>query len=284
MKITILGSGGAVTTPRTSCSCAMCEEARIKGAPYSRTGPSVYVHGPELLIDTPEEIKAQLNREGIRYVKNCTYSHWHPDHVLGRRVWEMNLDFVNWPPRNLAASKIFLAEQVAKDFRERLGSYENFEYFAKLGAVEIVELSDGESFESDGYSVLPFRLSERYVYGFIIEGHGKRALVIMDELFGWEPDPSIGSFDLVVMPTGICEFHPISGVRQVTENHPVFQSEATYQQTLAVCRKLKATRIVLSHVEEPDNLSFGVGEELDRAFAAQGLPITLAYDGLSVEI
>ena len=65
MKVEILGSGGAVSTPRPACSCRVCAEARREGIPYSRGGPSLFVHGPDVLVDTPEDIKAQLNRSRI---------------------------------------------------------------------------------------------------------------------------------------------------------------------------------------------------------------------------
>ena len=100
MRIEFLGTGGASTTPRPLCDCRVCVEARTKGVPYSRSGPSVFVHGPDLLIDTPEEIKSQLNRSQVRRVAAVTYSHWHPDHTAGRRVLEeMNIDWRAWPGR-----------------------------------------------------------------------------------------------------------------------------------------------------------------------------------------
>src|SRR5207253_5137771 len=98
MRIEILGSGGAIPTPRAGCSCAVCVEARAKGVPYARTGPSVFVHDLALLIDTPEESNLQLNRAGITRVAAALYSHWHPDHTAGRRIFEtLNLDFRAWP-------------------------------------------------------------------------------------------------------------------------------------------------------------------------------------------
>ncbi len=101
MQIEILGSGGAITTPRPGCDCPVCIEARVKGVPYSRSGPSLFVHGPDVLIDTPEESKDQINRSRITRINACFYSHWHPDHVMGRRVWEtMNADLRNWPPHD----------------------------------------------------------------------------------------------------------------------------------------------------------------------------------------
>jgi phosphoribosyl 1,2-cyclic phosphate phosphodiesterase len=101
MRIEFLGTGGAYTTPRPGCFCRVCAEARVKGLPYSRTGPSLFVHGPNILIDTPEESKEQLNRARITDIAGCFYSHWHPDHVMGRRVWETrNIDARKWPPHH----------------------------------------------------------------------------------------------------------------------------------------------------------------------------------------
>lgn len=88
MKVEFLGTGGAISTPRPLCSCRVCVEARKLGVPYSRGGPSVFVHGPDVLIDTPEEARDELNRSRVTNVNACLYSHWHPDHVMGRRVFE----------------------------------------------------------------------------------------------------------------------------------------------------------------------------------------------------
>lgn len=101
MRIEILGSGSAITTPRPGCHCRVCSEARVRGIPYSRSGPSLFVHGPDVLIDTPEESKDQLNRSNISNLNACFFSHWHPDHVMGRRVWEtQNADWRHWPRHN----------------------------------------------------------------------------------------------------------------------------------------------------------------------------------------
>ena len=62
MELTILGSGGCTVIPRPLCGCAVCEEARKRGVPYARTGPSLFIHDIHLLIDCPAEISDQLNR------------------------------------------------------------------------------------------------------------------------------------------------------------------------------------------------------------------------------
>src|SRR5215216_4905068 len=119
MQVEVLGSGGAVTTPRPHCSCAVCVEARMKGIPYERTGPSVFVHGPDVLIDTPEESKLQLDRSRITRINAALYSHWHPDHTAGRRVWETrNYDFRGWPreAKSVECTTVYLPERVGADF------------------------------------------------------------------------------------------------------------------------------------------------------------------------
>ena len=202
MRIEILGSAGAVGTPRPGCGSRVCGEAREKGVPYSRTGPSTFVHGPGVLFDTPEESKHQLNRSGVHEVSAAFYSHWHPDHVMGRRVWEeLNYDWRSYPP-SPRSTPVYLPEQVAQDFRERLGTWEHLSFLARIGVVELIELSDGEPVAIGTTTIVPFRLAEDYVYAFVLEDDGRRALVAPDELNGWMPPPELGRFDLAVLPMG----------------------------------------------------------------------------------
>jgi len=89
-------------------------EARAKGPPYARAGPSYFLHGPNVLFDTPEESNLQLNRAGIGELAGCFYSHFHPDHTMGRRVFETrNVDWRGWPPKakRQATTAVYLPEQ-----------------------------------------------------------------------------------------------------------------------------------------------------------------------------
>jgi len=44
--------------PKPLCQCRICRQARDKGVPYARAGPSSFLHDINLLIDTPAEIGA----------------------------------------------------------------------------------------------------------------------------------------------------------------------------------------------------------------------------------
>lgn len=282
MKIEFLGSGGAITTPQPCCDCNVCTEAREKGVPYSRTGPSVFVHGPDLLIDTPEESKRQLNRAGLPHVPACVYSHWHPDHVLGRRVWEMNKDWRGWPPQD-RSSDIYLPQQVAEDFHTHLGSWEQFEYMASHHMVRLIVLADGDTFSLNGVNVRPFRVAEDYVYAFLLADAETRVLIAPDELIGWTPPDFVCGVDLAVIPMGIPEFDPFTGDRLVSAEHPVLQMEATLDETLGIVRALDAKRVIMTHIEEPFGMNYDYLVRLGEKLRGEGYPIEFAYDTMTVE-
>ena len=282
MKVEILGSAGACVTPRALCSCHVCVEARAKGPPYARTGPSVFVHGPDLLFDTPEESNLQLNRAGIERVSACFYSHWHPDHTMGRRVFEtIGADWVGWPPeqKQPRTTRVYLPQQVARDFREQRGIWDHFAYLGSQAWVEVVELADGEVVDLGGYTVEPRRLAEDYVYCFLVEGDGKRVLLAPDELNGWTPPRDLCGVDLAVLPIGLCEHHPLTGERRIDPEHEALELETTFVETLEIVRRLEAKRVVLSHIEEIDGLSHDEWLEVGRRHGFE-----VAYDGLLLEV
>src|SRR5436305_5854915 len=171
---------------------------------------------------------------------------------MGRRVWETrNLDWRSWPPRH-EKTTIYLPQQVAADFKTTLGSWDHLAFLAGIGVVELVELPDGQSIALGGVVIRPFRLAEQYVYAFLFEGDGQRVLIAPDELHGWEPSDDLRGLDLAVLPMGLADRHPLTGQRQIPAEHPVLRSEATFEQTLEIVRKLGARRVLMTHVEAPD--------------------------------
>jgi phosphoribosyl 1,2-cyclic phosphate phosphodiesterase len=278
LKVEILGSGGAVTIPRPGCSCRVCVEARERGVPYVRTGPSVFVHGPDVLIDTPEESKHQLNRSGIASIAGGLYSHWHPDHTAGRRVWESrNFDFRSWP-RRYETTPVYVPERVWDDFEANYGLADQFRFMERQGTVRIVLVPAGEPFQMGEFTLTAVPLDAENAHAFLFEGGGRRVLIAMDETHAWLP-PDLGPLDLAVLPLGVFEHHPYSGERLIPEEFckpPV--RKARYEYELELVRALAPRRAILSHVEEMDRLSH---DELVRLGAADGWEP--AFDGLVVE-
>ena len=282
--IEILGSGGAVRTPRPGCTCERCTQARRLGLPWARCGPSVFVHGPDVLIDTPEEICIQLDRSRVRNIAAGLYSHWHPDHTNGRRVWETrNADFLHWPPQSIC-TPIYLPPRVAADFA-KMDILAAFHYMQKMGYVEVRVMD--QPFELNGWRVSALPLHESYVYAYLFEeiDGARRVLVAMDELFGWSPPAELAGVDLAVLPKGLSEFHPFSGQRLIPIDHPVLASEATDVQTLAMVEQLRPKKLIFMHIEEPEVLTPPELDRLAHDLAVQrGWDVTFAYDTLVVEL
>ena len=279
MKVEILGSGGAVTIPRPGCSCRVCVEARAEGVPYARSGPSVFVHGPDVLIDTPEESKLQLNRSQVGRVAAGLYSHWHPDHTAGRRVWESrNFEFRSWPPR-YETTPVYIPERVWADFEANYGLAEQFLFLERQGTVALRRIGEAETLALGEFTITPVPLEAENAFAFLFEGEGKRVLIAMDETHGWTP-PKLGRLDLAVLPIGVFEHHPFTGERMIPEEFckpPVRKTR--YGQALAQVRALEPRRAVLSHIEEMDRVSH---DELVRLGAADGWEP--AWDGLVIEV
>lgn len=283
MQLEFLGSGGAITIPRPGCHCRVCTQARARGIPYSRGGPSLFVHGPDVLIDTPEEIKDQLNRSRVGHINGCLYSHWHPDHVMGRRVWEaLNWDMRGWPPQNRQTT-IYLPQQVGQDFRRRLGTWEHLTFLERQGLVRLVELTDGESVDLGDTRIEPFRLAEDYVYAFVFHDDGRRVLIAPDELHGWVPPDSLRGVELAVLPMGVVELDPLTGERRIAREHPILGMEATFAQTLDIVRALAARRVILTHIEEMDGLTHDDLRQVQANLQRDGLNVEFAFDTLLVD-
>jgi phosphoribosyl 1,2-cyclic phosphate phosphodiesterase len=287
VRVEILGSGGAATIPRPGCRCRVCVEAREKGGRYARTGPSAFVHGPNIVFDTPEESKLQLERAGIDEIAACFYSHWHPDHTMGRRVWETrNGDFRTWPreAKQPKVTDVYLPQQVAADFRVWLGGMAHLEFMEQRGWIRVHELSDGDVVEIGGVTVRPFRLHEDYVYAFELSDGERRLLLAMDELHGWTPPDDVKGCDLAVLPMGICEHDVFTGERLVHAEHPVLRYEATFAETLGIVDRLEARRVVLSHVEEFDCISYGELLLVEERLQREGVDVQFAWDGMTVDV
>ena len=284
ISIEILGSGGAVRTPRPGCQCERCTSARTTGIPWARMGPSVFVHGPNVLIDTPEDSCTQVDRAGITTIAAGLYSHWHPDHTAGRRMWETrNGDFLHWPSRP-TTTPIYVPPNAARDFRER-GIWESFEFKQKMGYVTVQELSG--PLELGGWRITAHSVAEDYVYAFLFEEMDglRRVLICMDELHGWMPPEHLRHVDLVVLPKGLFDMHPFTGERIIPADHPVLRSEATYVQTLEMVRTLAARKVIFMHLEEPEPFTPPEYAALAAHLRAQeGWDVTFAWDTLVVEL
>ena len=234
-----------------------------------------------ILFDTPEDIGESLNRAGIDAVSTCFYSHWHPDHVMGRRVFEQ----MNWNLRGGASrcTDVYVPERVRQDMKKFLGTWAHLDYMESLDIVKLHVIPAGESVGIGGFTITPLPLAEDYVFAYLIEKDGTRIWIAMDELVGWQPDASVAGLDLAVLPSGVCEFHPLTGERNIPADEPVLQTEMRFERTLECVREMAPDQAVFIHLDEPDGVTYDDGLLLSARYQADGLPITFGWDGLIVD-
>lgn len=284
MKIEILGSGGAAGIPRPGHDDAINKQAREKGIPYARMGPSIFIHDIDLIIDTPEEIKIMLNRAGIGLVAHCLYSHWHPDHTLGYRFFEsMNFDLWQYPAQH-RTSQVYLPQQVAVDAQVYLGLWGSLQYLQRMKLINVNVLADDDVLQIDNIRIRPFRVAEDYVYAFELTQNATRVVIAPDELFGWQPPKEIGGVDVLICPMGLPKTNPLTGAQIMPDNHPVLRHEATYQQTLEMVAAIDAKRTILTHIEPLPDLGYDELLQLQAQHQKAGRNIEFAYDHMMIEV
>jgi len=287
MTLEILGSGGAVAVPRAFCSCRVCTQARANPRPpYVRNGPSLYIHDLELLIDTPEEIRVQLNRSGIMSVKTVLYTHWHPDHTAGIRLFESNYSVASLldpdvPPRS---TRVVLPDRVERTFARYHALGEKLAYMEQFGLVQVTAVQEDTGFRLDGWEITPVSLAEDIAVGYLFDG-AKRVFVCMDEAHAFEP-ADMNPLDLAILQCGFFLRHPLTDEPLIAPDHPVIHREATFEDTLQLARKLDAQRVVFLHLNHGLGLTPEEFDEIARRLAEDPSlpPVTFAYDTMKIQI
>ncbi|WML67012.1 MAG: Coenzyme PQQ synthesis protein B [Methanoregula sp. SKADARSKE-2] len=83
MKITLLGTGDAIGTPRIGCSCPQCSRAKETGMMRLRTSLLLENEGRYILIDSSPDLRQQLLLHGSPHIDAVIWTHGHYDHFIG---------------------------------------------------------------------------------------------------------------------------------------------------------------------------------------------------------
>ncbi|MDD1699274.1 MAG: MBL fold metallo-hydrolase [Methanoregula sp.] len=83
MKITLLGTGDAIGTPKVACSCPQCIYAKKTGAMRLRTSLLVENEGRHILIDSSPDLRQQLLLHDSPHIDAVIWTHGHYDHFIG---------------------------------------------------------------------------------------------------------------------------------------------------------------------------------------------------------
>ena len=86
MKVTLLGTGDAIGTPKIGCKCPACMDA-LRGGRSRRMRFSVLLESDEedgrVLVDTSPDLRWQLLKKDISSVDGVIWTHAHYDHYAG---------------------------------------------------------------------------------------------------------------------------------------------------------------------------------------------------------
>lgn len=274
MKLTLLGSGGVSPTPRIGCFCKICEEARLKGSPYARTGPALFINSANLLFDAPEEIRQQLNREKIDKVEHLILTHWHPDHTLGIRFLEQ----LNW---NFSESKpyfdpipVYISEEQFNLFKKlSCGSF--LDFYEKKEIIKIEKIIEKQSIILPGIKITPYPIMATKGFYFLIESGNKKIIYAPCEYHYFKPDSGIKGIDLFIVHTLFWENREISP----RKTNP--KDEDSFEQMLEHAKSFEAKEILLMHIEESFGLNHDEMNEKMKSYYPEQ-KISVGYDGMQI--
>ncbi len=83
MRLTLLGTGDAVGTPKVGCSCPQCTRAREEELSRFRTSILVESAGKTLIVDTSPDLRMQLLAADSHHIDAVLWTHGHYDHYTG---------------------------------------------------------------------------------------------------------------------------------------------------------------------------------------------------------
>jgi len=282
MKWSILGSGGCTVIPKPLCQCRVCREARQKGVPYARAGPSAFFHDIHLLIDTPAEIAALLNRQRIRRLDYLLLTHLDPDHVEGLRVVEqIALDFRTWkayPEKQLC---LLLPEELAgriRDIRSQYGPV--IDFYRDSGFFWLKPFRDSVEGKDTRITAIPIDRGCQLGFVYVFERSGRRVVYAPCDIKPFpEHREEVRGADLLVIQPGIFERGLKHGF-SYPAGHISRTTLYTYEETLALAARLEARRVLFVHLEEYWNRSYDDYLALESGDGK----VRFAHDGMQLTV
>jgi phosphoribosyl 1,2-cyclic phosphate phosphodiesterase len=268
--------------PKPLCRCRVCREARKRGVPDARAGPSAFLHDINLLIDTPAEIAGLLNRSHIHRVDYLTFSHLDPDHVEGFRVVEqIALDFRTWRAYPQKSICLLIPQQLGK----RLGSLQSqygplIDFYSESGFVQL-ELFE-EKVEIDGVRItaVPVDRGRQVAFIYVFEKSGRRIVYApCDNKPFPEHRSEVQNADLLIIQPGIFE----TGLKhrfRYPSDHISRTTLYTFEQTRDLAARVQAKKVLFVHLEEYWNRSY----DDYCALETNNPRIRFAYDGMQVTV
>ena len=268
MKLIILGSGGAMSTPRLYCQCEICKKARKLGEPYKRNSSSLFIQDTNTVIDCGEDIADSLNRRDIKEVDNLFITHWHPDHTFGLRpILEANFNF-----RTNKADKtinVYIPKKVFDTLKQKFPVIEYYFDVQKTGSLHLIEDGDKIKIGNVSITVIGYNGKESEIYAYLIESDGRKVLYAPCDTISFGQYKKFTDLDLLINECGLFSDIP---------------SEISFDALMKRLREIKPKRTILTHIEEVEVNIWGEKHFQKMKKQYSDVDFDFAYDGMEINI
>lgn len=283
MKISILGSGGCVPIPKPLCQCRICKQAREKGIPFARRGPSVFIHDINMLIDTPPQIFDMINKANLTKIDHLMYTHLDGDHLDGHSVLgSLCFDGLKYAYNPYQSITLFVPPEIDRKLMTistQYGSLFDFYFKNKVLNKYVIE----EQHTLDGTTIKPIfvrgNTATSYIY-LISDSKGKKLLYAPCDSKPFPLDSEyVYDADVFMTQPGYFE----SGLRDgfvYPEDDQTRDDLYSFNETLEISRQIRAKKVVFTHIEEYWNRSYSDYVEMEKELDN----IQFSYDGMEIEV
>ncbi|MGD8625541.1 MAG: MBL fold metallo-hydrolase [Anaerolineae bacterium] len=266
MQLIFLGCGDEHGVPRIGCDCEVCRSALSPDSYNARTGPSVALrYGPSyaervVLIDVALEFRLQATYLGLRQIDALLLTHIHDAHVLGLSMLLAAQREAGHPLR------LYAPAQVMEDAEVRFAHLWNDKTYRRILQPRVIQ----DPLDLWGLRVQPLRIDHGLggtAYAYLLELGARRLAYVSDMLRPTaETRQALKELDLLVLGAS----HYYEGIEMW---------KRTLMDIMAaqeLVRELSPGQAILTHMSHT--------VDYEEVSAKVSPPISLAYDGLVVEV
>ena len=268
MKLAILGSGGAMPTPRPYCQCTICKKARKFGEPFKRNSSALFIDEINTVIDCGEDIADSLNRRNIKQVDNLFITHWHPDHTFGmRHLIESNYNFRTGKADRTV--NLYVPKKVFETLKQKFPVIEYYIDVQKTATLHLIEDGDRIKIGSISIGAVGYQGKKSDTYAYLIENKGKKVLYAPCDTVSFDNYRNFKDLDLLINECGLFSNVPV---------------EIPFDILMKRLREIKPKKTLLTHIEEVEINIWGEKHLSAMKKQYSDINFDFAYDGMKIKI